>query len=64
MISAIKSTLRSEINRYDPKIVRKKQLEGELSDLQHPQLFEFSKQDKLRQEKQMKTLQQESHQHM
>ena len=57
MISAIKLTLRSEINRYDPKIVRKKQLEGELSDLQHPQLFEFSKQDKLRQEKQMKTLQ-------
>jgi len=56
MISTIKSTLRTQISLYDPKILRKIQLEKELNNLLAPQLFESSKKEKAQREKQTKAL--------
>ena len=56
MISTIKSTLRTQISLYDPKILRKIQLEKELNNLFAPQLFESSKKEKAQREKQTKAL--------
>ena len=56
MISTIKSTLQTQISLYDPKVLRKIQLEKELNNLLAPQLFESSKKEKAQREKQAKTL--------
>ena len=56
MISTIKSTLQTQISLYDPKVLRKIQLEKELNNLLAPQLFESSKKEKAHREKQAKTL--------
>ena len=56
MISTIKSTLQTQISLYDPKVLRKIQLENELNNLLAPQLFESSKKEKAQREKQAKTL--------
>ena len=47
MISTIKSTLQTQISLYDPKVLRKIQLEKELNNLLAPQLFESSKRKRL-----------------
>ena len=51
MISTIKSTLRTQISRYDPKILRKIQLEKELNRLLASKLFEISKEEQMQQAK-------------
>lgn len=53
----IKGNLRTQIRLNDPMLVRKRQLEGELNNLIAPQLFEISKTEKARRNKQAKVLQ-------
>ncbi|MCI5719277.1 MAG: Eco57I restriction-modification methylase domain-containing protein [Bacteroidales bacterium] len=53
----IKGNLRTQIRLNDPMLVRKRQLEGELNNLIAPQLFEISKKEKARRNKQVKVLQ-------
>ena len=53
----IKGNLRTQIGLNDPKLVRKRQLEGELDNLLAPQLFEISKKEQARRDKQAKELQ-------
>lgn len=53
----IKGNLRTQIGLNDPKLVRKRQLEGQLSNLLAPQLFEISKKEQARRDKQAKDLQ-------
>lgn len=56
MISTIKSTLRTQISQYDPKVIRKMQMERELNNLLAPQLFEISKKEQKRRENRAKEL--------
>ena len=53
----IKGNLRTQIGLNDPKLVRKRQLEGELDNLLAPQLFEISKKEQAQRDKQAKELQ-------
>ena len=53
----IKGNLRTQIGLNDPKLVRKRQLEGQLSNLLAPQLFEISKKEQAQRDKQAKDLQ-------
>ena len=53
----IKGNLRTQIGLNDPKLVRKRQLEGELDTLLAPQLFEISKKEQAQRDKQAKELQ-------
>ena len=53
----IKGNLRTQIGLNDPKLVRKRQLEGELDNLLAPQLFEISKKEQAQRDKQAKDLQ-------
>ena len=53
----IKGNLRTQIGQNDPKLVRKRQLEGELDNLLAPQLFEISKKEQAQRDKQAKDLQ-------
>ena len=53
----IKGNLRTQIGLNDPKLVRKRQLEGELDNLLAPQLFEISKKEQTQRDKQAKDLQ-------
>ena len=57
MISTIKSTLRTQIQLHDPKILRKRQLEEKQKELLAPQLFEISKKEQTVRERQAKELQ-------
>ena len=57
MISTIKSTLRTQIQLHDPKILRKRQLEEKQKELLAPQLFEISKKEQTLRERQAKELQ-------
>ena len=52
----IKGNLRTQIGLNDPKLVRKRQLEGELDNLLAPQLFEISKKEQAQRDKQAKEL--------
>lgn len=56
MISTIKSTLRTQIDLHDPKVMRKIQMVRELNNLLAPQLFEISKKEQIQREKQAKAL--------
>ena len=53
----IKGNLRTQIGLNDPKLVRKRQLEGQLNNLLAPQLFEISKKEQAQRDKQAKDLQ-------
>ena len=53
----IKGNLRTQISLNDPKLVRKRQLEAQLSNLLAPQLFEISKKEQAQRDKQVKELQ-------
>ncbi|MEE3375997.1 MAG: Eco57I restriction-modification methylase domain-containing protein, partial [Candidatus Cryptobacteroides sp.] len=53
----IKGNLRTQIGLNDPKLVRKRQMEGELDNLLAPQLFEISKKEQAQRDKQAKDLQ-------
>ena len=53
----IKGNLRTQIKMNDPKMVSKRRLELELSNLLAPQLFEASKKEKAQRDKQAKILQ-------
>ena len=53
----IKSNLRTQISQNDHKLVHKRQLERELSNLLAPQLFEISKKEQTQRNKQAKELQ-------
>ena len=53
----IKGNLRTQIGLNDPKLVRKRLLEGELDNLLAPQLFEISKKEQAQRDKQAKDLQ-------
>ena len=53
----IKGNLKTHISHNDPKQLKKRQLERDLSDLTAPQLFEISKKEQTRRVKQAKELQ-------
>ena len=56
-LSQIKGNLRTQIGLNDPKLVRKRQMEGQLSNLLAPQLFEITKRERTQRDKQAKDLQ-------
>ena len=56
-LSQIKGNLRTQIGLNDPKLVRKRQMEGQLSNLLAPQLFEITKRERAQRDKQAKDLQ-------
>ena len=52
----IKGNLRTQIGLNDPKLARKRQMEGELDNLLAPQLFEITKKELAQRDKQAKEL--------
>ena len=56
LLRQIKGNLQTQIGLNDPKLVRNRQLEKELSDLQAPELFEISKKEQAQRDKLAKDL--------